>query len=573
MKRVALTAALVAAVAVWGLSLPPRRTMLSPGAGDGAVRGLLHVHSRASDGRGTLDDIAAAAARAGLRFVVVTDHGDGTRLPEDPAYRSGVLIIDAVEISTRGGHYVALGLRKTPYPLGGEPADVVDDVRRLGGMGIAAHPDSPKAELRWRDWQAPLDGVELINPDTSWRVHAFTDDGSRWLLLRTLLGYAVRPSEAVAGVLTESNQLRAQWLALTADRPVVAIAGADAHAKLALRDAEPGDNRFSIPIPSYDSSFESLSVHVTPGRPLTGDAAGDSAAVLDGIRRGHVYVAVDGWASPPSFSFTATSGAAQAAAGDTLLVSGPVAMHVRSNAPAGYVTMLRRGADVVTERGEPSFDIDVGSTPGTYTVEVRRPMSEGMPPWLTSNPIYVRAVPWPARREEPAASAADGGQPLFDGRTTAGWSYEADPSSVAAVDVAPFVDGSRVRLRYGLAGGSLAGQYSAAAVDVPAGAGDFDGVAFSARADAPMRISVQVRAEVKGAPPERWERSVYVDATEALRFVRFADMVPVGRTHEARPPRRDVRAVMFVVDTTNTKPGASGHLWIGRPRLANGARP
>ena len=84
--------------------------------------------------------------------------------------------------------------------------------------------------------QAPLDGVELINPDTSWRVHAFTDDGSRWLLLRTLLGYAVRPSEAVAGVLTGSDQLRAQWLALTADRPVVAIAGADAHAKLALRD-------------------------------------------------------------------------------------------------------------------------------------------------------------------------------------------------------------------------------------------------------------------------------------------------------------------------------------------------
>jgi len=95
------------------------------------VRGLLHVHSRMSDGRGTLDEIAAAAARAGLQFLVVTDHGDGTRKPEPPSYRSGVLMIDAVEISTRDGHYLAIGLPQSPYPLGGAAADVVDSRERL----------------------------------------------------------------------------------------------------------------------------------------------------------------------------------------------------------------------------------------------------------------------------------------------------------------------------------------------------------------------------------------------------------------------------------------------------------
>ena len=34
------------------------------------IRGAYHVHSVASDGTGTLDDIAAAAARAGLQFVI-----------------------------------------------------------------------------------------------------------------------------------------------------------------------------------------------------------------------------------------------------------------------------------------------------------------------------------------------------------------------------------------------------------------------------------------------------------------------------------------------------------------------
>jgi hypothetical protein len=99
-----MTAALVAAVVVWGWSLPARRTALDTTWGDGSVRGVVHVHGRASDGRGTFDEIAAAAAAAGLQFVIVTDHGDGTRKPEPPAYRSGVLVIDAVEISTRGGH-------------------------------------------------------------------------------------------------------------------------------------------------------------------------------------------------------------------------------------------------------------------------------------------------------------------------------------------------------------------------------------------------------------------------------------------------------------------------------------
>ena len=95
------------------------------------ARGVVHVHSNRSDGSGTIDEIAAAASRAGLQFVVVTDHGDGTRPVLAPAYRHGVLVIDGVEISTTHGHYLGLGLGQTPYRLAGDAADVVEDVRRL----------------------------------------------------------------------------------------------------------------------------------------------------------------------------------------------------------------------------------------------------------------------------------------------------------------------------------------------------------------------------------------------------------------------------------------------------------
>src|SRR5688572_7127641 len=168
MKRFLVAAGVVALAAVVFalLTLPPRRLPLQPSP-DGTLRGVLHIHTSRSDGRGTPDEVAAVAARAGAAFIVFTDHGDATRTPDAPVYRSGVLCLDGVEISSAGGHVVALDMPASPYPLAGEPRDVVDDVRRLGGFGIAAHPDSPKRELRWSDWDAPIDAVEWVNPDTS----------------------------------------------------------------------------------------------------------------------------------------------------------------------------------------------------------------------------------------------------------------------------------------------------------------------------------------------------------------------------------------------------------------------
>ena len=152
-----VAAAAVAAGVSAYLLLPPSARVLPPdtAAGTPPVRGALHVHTRRSDGTGTVEEVAAAARRAGLQFVILTDHGDGTRGSDTPVYRSGVLCIDAVEISSRGGHIVALGLPQTLFPLGGEVGDVIEDVRRLGGMAIAAHPESTRAELRLADWRRP----------------------------------------------------------------------------------------------------------------------------------------------------------------------------------------------------------------------------------------------------------------------------------------------------------------------------------------------------------------------------------------------------------------------------------
>jgi hypothetical protein len=76
-----------------------------------------------------------------------------------------------------------------------------------------------------------------------------------------------------------------------------------------------------------------------------------------------------------------------------------------------------------------------------------------------------------------------------------------------------------------------------------------------------------VRAEVPGAKPERWQQSVYLDSRDRRVIVAFDEMNPVGQTHAADVPREGVRNIMFIVNTTNTKPGESGRVWIRDPRV------
>src|SRR5262249_3547601 len=156
----------------------------------------------------------------------------------------------------------------SPYPLAGEPRDVVEDVRRLGGFGIVAHPDSPKEQLRWTDWSLPFDGVELVNPDTSWRILAAQARTLPWRLITAVLDYPFRSPEVLASLIQPTAVL-GQWEGIARTRRLVTIAGADAHAKLAPRSADPDGAPFALSVPGYETSFRAMSVHVRGERPLT----------------------------------------------------------------------------------------------------------------------------------------------------------------------------------------------------------------------------------------------------------------------------------------------------------------
>jgi hypothetical protein len=567
LKRFFLAAAVLATVAaifLWSQLPPKRESTAATTFSDGTVAGILHVHSSRSDGRGTPEQIAHDAARAGLKFVVITDHGDGTRPPEPAVYREGVLCIEGTEISTRDGHYIAVDMPASPYPLGGDGRDVVEDVKRLGGFGIVAHPDSPKPELAWRAWNAPFDAVEILNLDTMWR-RRLAEPGwrSKAALQTRLLTYAVRPVESIASLVLRSAALQ-QWSAVASRRHVVMLAGADAHAQIAWRASDPISATLAVPIPSYVSLFRTLSIHVRPERALSGDAKADAAIVLRAIRAGHLYTAVDGLATPPEFEMTATNSLGTVRMGDQLYVSGPVTLHVRTNAPDGFTTTIWNGTTAVTAgRSERDFTVTLPEGSGVYWAEVRPGGKRADVPWITSNPIYVRASdPQPSALPRPAPSLST---PLFAGQTTttANWNIYHDATSLGAVDASPSASGDNaLRLRFGLANGPLASQFVALGVETPGGVASYDRLSFIARAQQTMRISVQLQTE-----QSRWERSVYVDFFNQPHTIFFDEFRQLDGPATPALTLADVKRILFVVDTTNAKPGTSGRLWIAAPTL------
>jgi hypothetical protein len=555
---------LLAAIAMSGyMTMPPAARTLPASPGLRApVRGAIHVHTRRSDGSGTVDDVARAAARAGLNFVIMTDHGDGTREAEPPAYRQGVLCIDAVEISSTGGHVVALSLPRTTYSLGGEPRDVLEDIARLGGMSIAAHPSSSRPQLQWTDWNLKPDGLEWVNADSEWRDEPVRE------FARALLTYPFRRAETLAMLLDRPEESLHRWDTVTAQRPMVAVAGADAHARIPLTSVgDPYNARVSLHVPGYEQIFRTFSIGLQDVL-LTGESKTDAGLVLDAIRRGRVFSSIDALAGPVAFAFAASNATRTVAMGEEVVAKGALTFQITSNAPDGVsVSLLRDGRQVHTVAG-PHLEYE-SSDPGVYRVEMHWPGAPGTPsiPWVVSNPIYVRSGP------RPADAAIESRQPVqadvrYSNGPASDWHIENSPQSRGALDVVSAVGGgTQLLLRYALGGTESDGPYVALAMTVPQGLADYDRVIFNAQSSRSTRIWVQIRVP-GGGQGQSWHRSVYVDETPRTIRVAFDDMVPLEATTTGRPVLADVRDLLFVVDTVNTRPGVNGQLLVDDVTLA-----
>jgi hypothetical protein len=435
---------------------------------------------------------------------------------------------------------------------------VIEDVRRLGGFGVAAHPGSPRPSLAWQDWDAPIDGIEWLNADSEWR------DEARIPIARALLTYLIRAPQSMATLLDRPVDVLRQWDRLTSTRRVVGLAGTDAHARLGLRQTgDPDTSTFHLRLPGYESSFRAFSNHVVLDGPLSGEADQDAVRLISAIRNGRVYSVIDALATPGSLTFSATSGPDSATAGDSLPIGGDVLLHATANAPPRTTLVLLRDGDRVHEVTDGPLHTNGGTDPGVYRIEAYVSKAPGGPaiPWIVSNPIYAGLTP---RLAIPAIRNPQSRIPARAGEADA----EKGAQDASVVEVAPmmepqartFAGDPAIRWKFGLSPGTPAGQFAAVAIPVSPALGDFDRVRFRVTASRPMRLWAQLRAPV--GDTERWGRTFYADTESRVIDLPFAAFAAIGETSSPRAPLDRVSHLLFVADTLNTLPGTGGTVTI-----------
>jgi len=316
--------------------------------GRGWYRGDLHLHTVHSDGSHETGDLVDSAQAARLDFIVSTEHNTSAANREWVTRRAdGLLVVSGEEVTTRHGHWLAVGL-----PPGGwvdwryAPGDDVfprfaAQVRAAGGMVVAAHPAVPMPGSAWEFGYRHVDAVEVWNG--GWNV----DD---------------------------EVSLRIWHRLLRRGRLVAAVGGSDSHGP-----------------------------HQRVGLPQTVVYAAElsTSALVGALRRGRSYIAESDDVTV-SLTASCTDGdeAFSAGPGDTLSIARHAAVTVSAavcGAPGSRLALITASGSVAT------VDVDrsgtgrlawttTGAEAGFVRVEVRRPARGRIGPMVAlTNPVLLRS--------------------------------------------------------------------------------------------------------------------------------------------------------------------------------------
>jgi predicted metal-dependent phosphoesterase TrpH len=119
----------------------------------------LHVHTyRSSDGHTKIEELVPNIRRAGLDGLAITDHNI---LSTDTIEEA--LIIPGIEISSRYGHIIGLGIAN-PVPRGLSADETIREIRKLGGVSIIVHPyDLFRSSIKPDNLTTKPDAIEVVN--------------------------------------------------------------------------------------------------------------------------------------------------------------------------------------------------------------------------------------------------------------------------------------------------------------------------------------------------------------------------------------------------------------------------
>lgn len=349
--------------------------------------GNLHLHTTASDGAGTHDFVAEAAIRAGLDFIMYTDHNvwvDGVEgWYHAPESGREILRLMGQEINDQrlepeANHLLCHFICEDLNGIAADPQKLITAVTDRNGLSFLAHPlerpglRAAKQIYPWINWEVSgYTGIELWNAmtDVKWQLRTIP---------RGLFG-AYLPYSAISAPFPE---VLAKWDQLLATgQKVVAIGNSDAHGvsfTLGLLTKK---------IYPYEFLFRAVNTHLLLAEPLARQVAQARTQIRAALAAGHCFICYDLIGAARGFLFTGQSGSNEAMMGDTLLLQDQLRLQVLSPQPA-TLRLLKDGR-VLTHRHGHSLEW-VTDEPGVYRVEAYRRFWGKQRGWVFTNPIYVR---------------------------------------------------------------------------------------------------------------------------------------------------------------------------------------
>lgn len=237
-------------------------------------KAVLHVHTDASDGTGSVEQVIEEALASGAEILGINDHRN--LLVRDRGFggwHSSLFVLAGTELEDRdqNSHLLVYGIDS--LPVSKNSAEQIDLVNSMGGVAIAAHPTEAPGRLpktRSYSWTAGaegLTGVEVWNYMSLWKKD---------ISLLNAVSKLRDPDMCVTG---PDPKAVAFWQGTGG----CAIAGPDAHA-LRL-----GFGRFRTEAFPYSMLFRRLVTHILLDEELPLEPASAERSILNALRRGSCF--------------------------------------------------------------------------------------------------------------------------------------------------------------------------------------------------------------------------------------------------------------------------------------------
>jgi hypothetical protein len=347
----------------------------------------LHMHTRYSDGSGIHKDIAAAAFKAGVDVVIVTDHNILVQGFEgyykEKNKKLLMLIGEEVHDQARDpqkNHLLVFGAARELATFAEDPQRLINAVHDSGGLAFLAHPDDPEApafkevDISWVDWSVRnYTGIELWNALSELKTVVPTKlHGAFYAFFPAFVANQPVPSTL------------AKWDELLANGgKVVAIGGSDAHA---LRLSMGPISRVIFP---YEFHFRTVNTHVLTSEPLSGEVNNDKKLIYEAMSHGHCFVGYDLPASTRDFRFSAQGRDASVSMGDEIPAKGGVTLQAKLPSAAAEIRLIKDGEVLQAWKNQQACT-HITTEPGVYRIEAFRRYLGKQRGWIYSNPIYIR---------------------------------------------------------------------------------------------------------------------------------------------------------------------------------------